>query len=148
MQRFCLGQFDAEVTENVAHTDPNLSVQLFRFLHMFGVNIEVPPPVSVAKMQRELTQVALGSEEKDLKWQEAKLKAEVAKLNECNENMLQWQCRTEVAKHANITQIERNRSVLIDAQQDMRLPCSEITTESALGGPFAKLCPSMGRDRR
>ena len=76
---FFRGHLDAEFTEKVAHKDPNLNVQLFRFLHMFGAKIEVPTPVRVAQMQRELSEAALDSEEKDLKWQEVKLKAEVAK---------------------------------------------------------------------
>ena len=69
LQRFFRGQFDAEFTEKVAHKDPNLNVQLFRFLPMFGAKIDVPTPVSVAQMQRELTEAALDNEEKDLKWQ-------------------------------------------------------------------------------
>ena len=52
---------------------------------MFGAKIEVPTPVSVAQMQRELTEVALDSEEKDLEWQEVKLKVEVAKWKEYRE---------------------------------------------------------------
>ena len=82
LQRFFRGQFDAEFTEKVAHKDPNLNVQLFSFVPMLGAAIEVPTPVSVAQMQRELTEAALDSEEKDLKWQEVKLKVEVAKWNE------------------------------------------------------------------
>ena len=84
-------------------------------------------------MQRELAEVALDSEEKDLKWQEVKLKAEVAKWNGYKEIVFQWQCRTELAKHANITYFFRNICDWIVAQLDMQLPCSEITHESALG---------------
>ncbi len=73
--------FGADCAEKVAYKDPNFIVQLLTFFHMFGATIEVPTPVSVAQMQRNLTEVALGSEEKDLKWQEVKLKAEVTKWN-------------------------------------------------------------------
>ena len=66
LQRFFRGQFDAEFTEKVAHKDPNLNVQFFRLLPMFGAKIEVPTPVSVAQLQIELTEAALNSEEKDL----------------------------------------------------------------------------------
>ena len=85
LQRFFRGQFDAEFTEKEAHKSPNLSVHIFKFLHMFGAKIEGPSPVGVAQMQRELTEAALDSEEPDLKWQEVKLKAEVAKWNEYKE---------------------------------------------------------------
>ena len=81
LQRFFRGQFDAEFTEKVAHNDPTLSVQLFKFLHMLGAKLVVPTPASVAQMQRELTEVALDSEEKDLKRREVELRAEVAKWN-------------------------------------------------------------------
>ncbi len=77
LQRFLRGQFDAELTETVAHNVPNLNVQLFRLLHLFGAKIEVPAPVSVAHMQRGLSEAALDSEEGDLKWQEVKLNTEV-----------------------------------------------------------------------
>ena len=40
-------------------------------------------------MQRELSEAALDSKENDLKWQEVKLKAEVAKWNEYKEKVLQ-----------------------------------------------------------
>ena len=36
-------------------------------------------------------------------------------------------------KHAKITKIERQNGEVIGAQLGTRLPCSEITTESALG---------------
>ena len=62
-----------------------------------------------------------------------KLKAEVAKWSEYKNNVLQWQCRTELARHANITEVEISNGEAIGAQLDMRLPCSEITTESTLG---------------
>ena len=78
LQRFYRGQFDAEFTEKVAHKEPNLNVQLFRLLHLFGAKIEVPTPVSVAHMQRELSEAASDSQEKDLKQQEVKLEAELA----------------------------------------------------------------------
>ena len=124
LQRFFRGQFDAEFTEKVAHKDPNLNVQLFRLLLMFGATIEVPTPVTVAQMQRELTEAALDSEEKDLKWQEVKLKAEVVKGNEYKEKVLQWQCCTELARQANISEIETNHVDAINRQLDMRLRCS------------------------
>ena len=44
LQRCCRGRFDAEFTKKVAHQDPNLNVQSFRFLQMFEANIEVPAP--------------------------------------------------------------------------------------------------------
>ena len=103
LQRFFRGQFDAEFTEKVAQTDPNPNVHMFKFLQMFGAKIEVPTPVSVAQMQSELTEVALDSAEKDLKWQEVMLKAEVAKWDDYNAMVLQWQRRTEPGNHANIT---------------------------------------------
>ena len=64
---------------------------------MFGAKIEAPTPVSVAQMQRELTEAALDSEEKNRKWQEVKMNSEVAKCNEYKEKVLQWQCRSELA---------------------------------------------------
>ena len=78
LQRFFQGQFDAEFTEKVAHKDPNISVQLFRFLHMRQGKIEVPTPGRVALIQQ-------GCEDNDLTWQAMKLKAEVAKWNAYNE---------------------------------------------------------------
>ena len=45
LQRLLRGQFDAEFTEKVALKGPNLNVQLFRLLHLFGAKIEVPTPV-------------------------------------------------------------------------------------------------------
>ena len=60
----------------MAHKDPNLNVQLFKFLQMFGANIEVRTPVSDAQMQRELTAAALDSEEKDIKWHSVNLKGQ------------------------------------------------------------------------
>ena len=71
----------------------------------------------------------MNSEEKGLKWQEVELKAEVAKWNEYKENVLQWQFRTELAIHANITDIARNNGAAVDAQFCLRLPCSRIATE-------------------
>ena len=34
LQRFCRGQFGADFTEKVAHKDPNINVQLFKFLQV------------------------------------------------------------------------------------------------------------------
>ena len=46
----------------------------------------------------------------------------------------------------NITEIERNNGELIDAQVDMRLPCSKITDEAALG-PMCKVVINNGGGR-
>ena len=47
--------------------------------------------------------------------------------------MLQWQCRTDLARHAKIAEIEKMNGDVVDAQLDTRFPCSEIGTESTVG---------------
>ena len=91
LQRFLTGQFDAEFTEKVAHTDPIISVHIFKFLQMFEGNIEVHASGCVAQIQRCCAH-------NYLQWQAMKLKANVAKLNDYNVNALHWQYRTELAQ--------------------------------------------------
>ena len=66
---------------------------------MFQGKIEVPTPGRVALIQQ-------GCEENGLKWQAMQLNVEVAMWDGYNAHALQWQCPTELAKHANITEID------------------------------------------
>ena len=46
LQRFFRGQFDQELSEEVSHKDPNLTVASFRFLQMFGAKLTAANPSS------------------------------------------------------------------------------------------------------
>ena len=51
LQRFCRGQFDPELSEKVSHKDPNLKLESFRFLALFGA--QQSPACSVAQASKE-----------------------------------------------------------------------------------------------
>ena len=69
----------------------------------------------------------------------------MVKWNEYKDNVLQWQGRTELARHAKNVEVERHDGDMIDAQLDTRLPCSEIATESTLGVHFCKVVSKHGQ---
>ena len=75
----------------------------------------------------------MASADKSFKWQESKLKAAVAKSIDYNHKDLHWQCRTGLAKHAKITEIERRNAVFSVIVLDLCCPCTEIEKAEALG---------------
>ena len=113
LQRFFRGQFDAELSEKVAHKDPNLVITSFRFLSLFGAKLLSNPMPSTAQASQEEAASLLLKEQSDLAWVKKKLQSEVSAWNDYKERVQQWQCSTELHKNAKITEIDRTNGILI-----------------------------------
>ncbi len=94
--------------------------------------------------QRELYEAALNSEEKDLKRQEVKLKAEVAKWMNTTRMCCSGNGAQSFHYMPQITLIERSNGEAMNAQMETRLACSEITHESVLGS-MCKVVAKLGQ---
>ena len=132
-QRFFRGSFDAEMAEKVAHKDPNLTVESFRFLELFGAKLQKRPASSVAQASQEEAASLQQKEKSDLEWVVRKLSSEVASWNAYKERVQKWQCTTALERNAKASEIERKNDLLIEQQLDLRCPCTEVQNGELLG---------------
>ena len=133
LQRFFRGLFDAELAEKVAHKDPKLTVESFRFLELFGAKLQQCPASSVAQAAQEEAASLLQKERSDMEWVVRKLSSEVAAWNAYNELVRKWLCTTSLERSAKVTEIERKNHLLIEKELDLRCPCTEVPTGEFLG---------------
>ena len=96
-------QFDPELSEKVSHKDPNLKLESFRFLALFGAKLQQSPAPSVAQASKEEAESLLQKEKSDMEWVVKKVKSEVSAWNDYKERVRAWQCNTEMDNNAKIT---------------------------------------------
>ena len=133
LQRFFRGQFDNELTEKVAHKDPNLTVESFRFLALFGAKLAERPVSSVSAASKEEAASLLAKEQSDMDWVAKKLTHEVAQWNDYKQRVQKWQCTTELDRSAKIAEIEKKNTEVLQKELDLRCPAIEIEHADALG---------------
>ena len=131
LQRFFRGSLDAELAEKVAHKDPKLTVESFRFLELFGAKLQTVS--SVAQAAQEEAASLLQKERSDMEWVVRKLSSEVAAWNAYKELVRKWLCTTSLERNAKVTEIERKNDLLIEKELDLRCPCTEVPTGEFLG---------------
>ncbi len=133
LQRFFRGQFDAELSEKVSHKDPDLNIESFRFLALFGAKLQLSSVSSVTQASKEEAASLLQKEKSDMDWVTKKLQTEVSAWNAYKERVQKWQCSNELDKNAKITEIEQCNGELISKELHLRCPCTEILKEETLG---------------
>ena len=77
LTRFFRGQLDSELTERVAHKDPNLTVTSFWFLQLIGIKHTAAAPLS-HEAAREKAKAVQEHEQADVNLAARKLTSKVA----------------------------------------------------------------------
>ena len=124
-KRFFRGQFDAELTEEVSHKDPNLTVASFRFLQMFGAKLTAANPSS-QQAARDEAMAVKEHEQADVNLAGRKLKSEVAKWTTYNESVEMWRSKTELQKRVLLTGRDQKNQKLINDECDRCMPVRDV----------------------
>ena len=146
LKRFFRGQFDAELAEKVSHKDPNLTVASFRFLQLFGAKLTAAIPSS-QQAAREEAQAVKEHEQADLNLAGRKLKNEVAQWMTYKDAVKTWQCKSELQKRAQLTEMEENNKKLISAECDRRVPVRDVQCPEHLATFFAGCAQAWAESR-
>ena len=132
LNRFFRGQFDTEMAEKVAHKDPSLTVDSFRFLALFGAKLAERAASSVASAEKQESEALLAKERSDMAWVMKQLQSEVSKWNDYKERVQQWQCTNALQRGSKIATIEEDNAKVMNDALDLRCPAVEIEHEETL----------------